>query len=106
VEVYACKNRTVAARTKTRLQVVEVGFPARMDALSSGHPLVYGLLAILAAVLAGFTIDALTVRLRRRSWRNPPSQGSRSVDLSKPEPARPAEVVADHAPEHEPVHHS
>lgn len=106
VEVYACKNRVVAARTTTPLQVVEVGFPEAMVTLSSGHPLAYGVIAILAAVLAGFTIDALTVRLRRRSWRNPPSQGSRSVDLSKPEPARPAEAVADHAPEHEPVHHS
>ncbi|MBZ5612787.1 MAG: TIGR02186 family protein [Acidobacteriia bacterium] len=105
VEVYACQNRKVAARTTTRLQVVEVGFPARMDALSSGHPLGYGLLAILAAVVAGFTIDALTVRLRRRSWRNPPSQGSRKVDLSKPEPATPTEAVSHHAPEHEPVHH-
>ena len=105
VEVYACRNRMVAARTTTLLQVVEVGFPERMVTMSSGHPLAYGVLAILAAVLAGFTIDALTVRLRRRSWRNPPSQGSRKVDLSKPEPARPAEAVADHAPEHEPVHH-
>jgi hypothetical protein len=105
VEVYACKNRTVAAQTKTRLQVVEVGFPAEMDALSNGHPLGYGLIAILAAVIAGFTIDALTVRLRRRSWRNPPSQGSRKVDLSKPEPASPPEAVSDHAPEREPVHH-
>jgi hypothetical protein len=105
VEVYACKNRTVAARTTTRLQVVEVGFPARMVALSSGQPLGYGLLAILAMVLAGFTIDALTVRLRRRSWRNPPSHGGRNVDWSKPEPASPAETGSDRAPEHEPVHH-
>ena len=105
VEVYACKNRVVAARTTTPLQVVEVGFPEAMVTLSSGHPLAYGVIAILAAVLAGFTIDALTVRLRRRSWRNPPSQGSRNVDLSKPEPVRPAQAVSDHAPENEPVHH-
>ena len=105
VEVYACKNRLVVARTTTLLQVVEVGFPERMATLSSGHPLAYGLIAVLAAALAGFAIDALTVRLRRRSWRNPPSQGSRKVDLSKPEPASPAEAVSDHAPEREPIHH-
>jgi hypothetical protein len=67
VEVYACKNRQVAARTTTPLEVVEVGFPAQMAALASGRPWAYGLVAVLGAIFAGFAIDALTVRLRRRS---------------------------------------
>jgi len=105
VEVYACRNRAVAARTTAVLRVVEVGFPAQMAALSSGHPLSYGIIAVLAAILAGFAIDALTVRLRRRSWRNPQPKGRVNVDLSKPEPANPAGAVADHTPEHESIHH-
>jgi hypothetical protein len=95
----------VAARITTPLEVVEVGFPAHMTALASGRPWAYGLVAVLGAILAGFAIDALTVRLRRRSWRNPPSQGSGKVDLSGPELASSAEVDSDHASEAEPVHH-
>ncbi|MGB9073802.1 MAG: TIGR02186 family protein [Terriglobales bacterium] len=106
VEVYACKNRSVAARTTALLQVVEVGFPAQMAALSGGHPTAYGLLAVLAAIVAGFTIDALTVRLRRRSWRKPRPKDRAKVDLSGPEPAHPAEALADQGHEREPVHHT
>ncbi len=103
VEIYACKNRSVVARTTALLGVVEVGFPAQMAALASGHPWIYGLIAVLAAIIAGFTIDALTVRLRRRSWRNPRTKGG-NIDSEKPEPAGPTEAVSDQAPEHEPVH--
>jgi hypothetical protein len=106
VEMYACKNRSVVARTAALLGVVEVGFPAQMAALSSGHPWIYGMIAVVAAVIAGFFIDALTVRLRRRSWRNPrPKQGGNAAS-SRPEPAGPAAAVADDVPEHEPVHHT
>ncbi len=105
VEMYACKNRSVVARTTAPLGVVEVGFPAQMAALSSGHPWIYGLIAVLAAIIAGFAIDALTVRLRRRSWRNPRPKEGGNVDSSRPEPGGPAETVSDDAPEHEPIHH-
>jgi hypothetical protein len=104
VEVYACKNRSVVGRTTALLQVVEVGFPAQMAALSGGHPTAYGLIAVLAAILAGFTIDALTVRLRRRSWRKPRPKAKGNADL--PEPAHPAEALAEQAPEPEHAHHT
>ena len=106
VEMYACKNRTVIARATALLGVVEVGFPAQMAALSSRHPWIYGLIAVLAAIIAGFAIDALTVRLRRRSWPNPPRKEKGTADLSRPQPANAAEGVSEDAPEHEPIHHT
>ncbi len=106
VEMYACKNRSVIARATAQLGVVEVGFPAQMAALSGRHPWIYGLLAVLVAIVAGFAIDALTARLRRRSWRNPRPKERGEVDLPRPEPAGPADAVPEDAPEHEPVHHS
>jgi hypothetical protein len=105
VEVYACKNRTVLARTTAPLQVVEVGFPARMAMLSSEHATGYGLIAVLAAVIAGFAIDGLTVRLRRRSG-GPRPKGGAKFKLPRPEPAEPATPLSDDATEREPVHHT
>jgi Putative transmembrane protein (Alph_Pro_TM) len=103
VEVYACKNRSVVDRTSAQLRVVEVGFPEQMVTLSRGHPTLYGLIAVLAAILAGFTIDALTVRLRWRSWGNPRPKIRGHAHF--PEPTNPAEAPADHEPEREPTHH-
>jgi len=71
--------------------------------LSGGHPTAYGLIAVLAAILAGFTIDALTVRLRRRSWGKPRPKIRGHADF--PEPTNPGEAQADHEPEREPAHH-
>jgi hypothetical protein len=104
VEVYACKNRSVVGQTTALLRVVEVGFPEQMATLSGTHPTAYGLIAVLAAILAGFMIDALTIRLRRRSGRKPPPMARGSADLS--EPAKPAEALEEHAPEPEPAHHT
>jgi len=106
VEMYACKNRMVLARTTALLGVVEVGFPAQMAALSSGHPWLYGLIAVLAGIIAGFTIDALTVQLRRCSWRNPRPKEKGAIDPSGAHPGGPAEPVSDDAPEREPIHHA
>jgi len=106
VEMYACKDRAVVARTTALLGVVEVGFPARMAALSSGHPWIYGLFAVVLAIIAGFAIDALTARLRRRPWRNLRPKEKRKVDLPRPDPAGPSEAPADDVPEHEPVDHA
>jgi hypothetical protein len=103
VEVYACKNRLVAARTTAPLRVVEVGFPAQMAGLASGRPWAYGLVAVLGAILAGFTIDTLTVRLRRRSWGKPRQRVRVDADLA--ELANPAEALAEPEPEREPAHH-
>lgn len=66
VEVYACREHKVIARSGATLQLVEVGFPAYMANLASKFPWVYGAGAVLVAMLAGFLTDALTGRLRRR----------------------------------------
>lgn len=69
VEVYACLNRKVVARSVATLQVVEVGFPAYVFNLASAHPWRYGAAAVTVAMLSGFGIDTLAVRLRRRRQR-------------------------------------
>jgi hypothetical protein len=64
VEMYACKNRLVVARTTALLGVVEVGFPAQMAALSSGHPWIYGLLAVTACAATALSSTAIRILLK------------------------------------------
>ena len=103
VAVFACRNRSVIAQSSTPLQVVEVGFPAQIATLAAVHPWRYGGTAVLVAVLAGFTIDALTVRLRRRSWRKARPKPRGGPPLPRREPDNPVEAVSD---VHEPVQRS
>jgi hypothetical protein len=103
VEVYACKNRSVLAHTTAVLRVVEVGFPAQMASLASGHPWAYGILAVLAAVVAGFTIDALTSRLRHWSVTKPRGRSGPELPSSGPQGA--PKSASEHVPEEEHVHH-
>ncbi len=65
VEVLACRNRSVISRSVAALQVVEVGFPARIAELARTRSWLYGVIAIVVASLSGFFIDAITSRLRR-----------------------------------------
>jgi hypothetical protein len=98
VEVLACRERAVIGRSSAVLQVVEVGFPARVGALAKTHPSAYGLAAVLAAVLAGFAMDTLVHRRRRPSGRArgpkpPPPPASRPepvADASAEQQAEPA----------------
>src|SRR5579875_384087 len=104
VEVYACKNQSVVARTVTPLNVVQVGFPLYMADLAMSRPWAYGIVAVLTAVLAGFTIDAITSRLRRRSPRRV-SQTAEVAAARAPDAAPEAgsRVLEDRV-EQEPVH--
>ncbi len=77
VEVYACRNKAVFARATGVINVVEVGFPAELAALAENHSAIYGTIAVLAAVLAGFAIDALTAHFRRPSR---PKQSAREPE--------------------------
>ncbi len=95
VEVYAVRDRAIVARASTALPVVEIGFPAFMASLAGKHPWIYGLLAVLAAVVAGFGMDFIAVRLRRPAPRVKP----RAVPV--PEAAEPA--LAAHVDEEEHV---
>ncbi len=97
IEVYACRDRTVVGQAKTTLRLVEVGFPAFMVSLAHEHPWEYGLLAVFAAVCAGFGIDAVASRLRRPARVRPPK-----VLVPVPQPGAGREVEA-HEEHH--VHH-
>jgi hypothetical protein len=101
VEVYACHDRKVIARSEATLQLAETGFPAYVANLASLHPWVYGLGAVLVAMLAGFGIDALISRLRRRKrggriTGGPPGPGT---------PNSPPEETTIDSREQEHVHH-
>ena len=98
VEVYACRDRKVIARSVTTLQLVEVGFPAYVAKLASLHPWTYGLASVLVAMLAGFGMDLLTIRLRRLKRSTPAADAPSS-------PGAPPEVTATEAHENEPIHH-
>jgi putative transmembrane protein Alph_Pro_TM len=100
VAVYAVRNRAIIAQAGTQLPVVEVGFPAFMARLASEHPWFYGLLAVVAAVVAGFGIDAIAVQLRKPRRRFQPSKVSRPES----QPQSPAAKRPVPAPEEEHVH--
>ncbi len=72
VAVYECRDGVVVDQTSLALDVVPVGFPARMARLAREHGSLYGVVAVMIALLAGFAIDLLTTRLiRRRARRRP-----------------------------------
>ncbi len=68
VKVLECRDRIVIAEASVPLEVVEVGFPQSVAVLATQHAAYYGVLAVLASVCAGFTIDFLAAKLfgRRR----------------------------------------
>ena len=68
VGVYEILRGSVARHSSVPLKVVEVGFPAAIFDLATNRAPIYGALAVLVAVLAGFGIDFLATLLfgRRR----------------------------------------
>ncbi len=102
VEVYACRNRAVIARADSVLSVAEVGFPVQMAALAKHHSFAYGMLAILAAVISGFTIDHISSRLRSKgATRTKPEEAA----LPEPEFAAPTQPDSAEIHEEDTVHH-
>lgn len=63
VTVYAIHDNSVISETMLPLEVRETGFPAWMASLAQGRPMLYGLLAVLCALAAGFGIDFIASRL-------------------------------------------
>ena len=74
VTVYACRGQHVIAQSGATLRLVEVGFPAYMAKLASTNPWIYGVAAVLAAILAGFLTDLFTSRLQRRRKSKAPGE--------------------------------
>ncbi len=93
VEVYACRDHGVIARSATVLEVAEIGFPAYMANLSTEHRWIYGICAVLAAMLAGFGIDGLTSRFRR-SRSESGTGGSSSPPANSDEATEPNSEIA------------
>lgn len=73
VRVYECRDGKVVNQASIPLEVLAVGFPARMARLAREHGSLYGALAVVIAVLAGFTIDFLASRLIKRRARRKPA---------------------------------
>jgi hypothetical protein len=70
VSVYECRDGAVARAASSSLPVVEVGFPAWLSGIAENRAALYGLVAVVAAALAGFGIDFLaTLILGRRRAR-------------------------------------
>lgn len=63
VTVYAIRDNSVISKKSLPLEVRETGFPAWMASLAQGRPMLYGLLAILCALAAGFGIDFIASKL-------------------------------------------
>lgn len=63
VGVYEILRGSVARHSSVPLKVVEVGFPAAVFDLATRRAPIYGALAVLVAVLAGFGIDFLATLL-------------------------------------------
>ncbi len=63
VTAYAVKNGSVVSQAMEPLEVRETGFPEWMASLAQNRPMLYGLLAVLCALAAGFGIDFVASKL-------------------------------------------
>jgi uncharacterized protein (TIGR02186 family) len=66
VRVSACQGGNVSDSLEIPLNVVEVGFPAMIAGLAKDRPATYGIISVVAAVIAGFGIDFLTTRIFKK----------------------------------------
>jgi uncharacterized protein (TIGR02186 family) len=89
VEVYACRDGRIIGQSGSALRLVEVGFPALMLITAHEHPIGYGILAVLLAVIAGLGMDLLAMlisgkkkRLPRKAPQAQPAQRARGVAAS------------------------
>ncbi|HUB32888.1 MAG TPA: TIGR02186 family protein [Bryobacteraceae bacterium] len=60
VRVYEVVDGTITRETSVPLAVVRAGFPAWLARMAENNAPLYGIIAVLIAVLAGFTIDFIT----------------------------------------------
>ncbi|MEW5763505.1 MAG: TIGR02186 family protein [Acidobacteriota bacterium] len=63
LEVYACRDGRVLSRAELPLKVLKVGFPEKMAGMAKDRAVLYGILCILVATLAGLGIDFIASRL-------------------------------------------
>ncbi len=96
VRVYECRDGRVIRQSSAALEVVRVGFPAMMAALARDRTSLYGVVAVIAAMIAGFGIDFLAAHLpggkakARRVARSEPARGEPRDLAAYPSTATPA----------------
>jgi uncharacterized protein (TIGR02186 family) len=59
VAAYAVKDNQVLASSTVDLKLKQVGFPAQLSSLAFDHSLLYGIMAVIIAILAGLIISAI-----------------------------------------------
>lgn len=67
VAAYECHQGQVVAQSTATLVVSREGLPALVAKLATSKPALYGVMAVMTAMLAGFGIDFLVSRSTRRS---------------------------------------
>ena len=63
IRVLECRGGEIVASSDVPLTVVEVGFPVLVAWLASQHASFYGIISVLAALVAGLGIDFVAARL-------------------------------------------
>lgn len=66
VNVLECRDGNVVNKADVDLPLVEVGFPALIARLARARASLYGIMAVIIAMAAGFGIDFLAARLFKR----------------------------------------
>ena len=66
VRVYECRGGAVVGQASAPLRVEEVGFPARMTEMASNQPYLYGLIAVVVAMIVGLGIDFLASKFGKK----------------------------------------
>jgi Putative transmembrane protein (Alph_Pro_TM) len=66
VRICACQGGNIQESLEIPLKVEEVGFPAMIADLASERPAFYGIISVVAAVLAGFGIDFITTKIFKK----------------------------------------
>ncbi|MBU0484499.1 MAG: TIGR02186 family protein [Proteobacteria bacterium] len=59
VAAYAVKDNHVLANSTAKLELKMVSFPAQLSRLAFNHSLMYGIMAVIIAILAGLIISAI-----------------------------------------------
>jgi len=83
VTAYQCRQGRVVAQSSAALTVRRVGLPATIAALAQQHAAQYAVLAVIAAMLAGFGIDFIVTRLGGKRRRLKAAGGARETESER-----------------------
>lgn len=98
VSVYECRSGEVTRELHTPLAVAEVGFPAFMASLARDHASLYGVLAVIVTMIAGFGIDFIVASFRRKKRIAPVSAPQAARSLSPGKPPQPSAIPGSGSP--------